>query len=192
MPRRVFVLLHGKRCSGKDTVAKLLHDRFGCVHVSFAEQVKREYADIYGLDLDRLLNDRDYKEEHRQGLINHAMQAREINPDWWIIAVSHTDIERDRVVVVSDHRFLNDRTVLGKENIVITVHVTASEETRKARGWTPRPEIDSHASECELDGVSDDVVVPNDGPGLPDVDPIMTAVISACLPRLQWDNLACF
>ncbi|KAG8431735.1 hypothetical protein GDO86_020240 [Hymenochirus boettgeri] len=70
------------------------------------------------------------------------------------------------VMIVSDARRLSDldwfRSSYG--DVLQTVRVVASEQTRKARGWVYTPEVDDAVSECGLDqGVSFDWIIPNDG-----------------------------
>ncbi|NXE16591.1 PMVK kinase, partial [Lophotis ruficrista] len=70
------------------------------------------------------------------------------------------------VQVVSDARRLSDvewfRDVYG--DVVQTVRVVASEETRKRRNWVFVAGVDDTESECGLDqGVAFDWVITNDG-----------------------------
>ncbi|NWT33894.1 PMVK kinase, partial [Cardinalis cardinalis] len=70
------------------------------------------------------------------------------------------------VQVVSDTRRLSDvewfRAAYG--DVVQTVRVVASEETRKRRNWVFVPGVDDAESECGLDqGVAFDWVITNDG-----------------------------
>ncbi|XP_021238758.1 phosphomevalonate kinase [Numida meleagris] len=72
------------------------------------------------------------------------------------------------VWVVSDTRRLSDvewfRDAYG--DAVLTVRVTATEETRKRRSWVFVAGVDDAESECGLDqGVLFDWVIANDGDG---------------------------
>lgn len=149
-----WVLISGRRCAGKDTVAEILLGRLGPMggtRVAFADLVKREAADKHGLDLERLLDNsresREYKEEHRTKLIALAMEARERDPDHWV-ALAWKRYQNTPIVVVSDWRFDNETAYLrARVGHVICVRVEAADGDRAARGWMPNPAVDASASE---------------------------------------------
>lgn len=61
MQRSFVIGMLGKRGCGKDTVAGLLTERYGFVRLAFADELKKEVAEHYGVSVD-LLNDRVLKE----------------------------------------------------------------------------------------------------------------------------------
>ncbi|KAI0882829.1 phosphoribosyl transferase domain protein [Annulohypoxylon maeteangense] len=73
---KLIILVTGESCTGKDYCAQFWASFFiACTKenltahvVSISDDTKREYASATGADLDRLLRDRAYKEQHRPAL----------------------------------------------------------------------------------------------------------------------------
>ncbi|NXK14672.1 PMVK kinase, partial [Herpetotheres cachinnans] len=140
----------------------------------------------HGLDFQRLLDASAYKEMYRQDMIRWGEERRRANPGFfcrmavegaaqpvWVSSgglrgsAGHgAGADRTPAQVVSDTRRLSDvewfRDVYG--DVVQTVRVVASEETRKRRNWVFVAGVDDAESECGLDqGVAFDWVITNDG-----------------------------
>ncbi|KAK0381115.1 hypothetical protein CLIM01_01472 [Colletotrichum limetticola] len=69
----LIIAVTGDSCAGKDYCAKIWGDFFNrCGNIarvaSISDSIKREFSAVAGVDLDRLLSDREYKEKHRPGL----------------------------------------------------------------------------------------------------------------------------
>ncbi|KAM6331069.1 phosphomevalonate kinase [Alca torda] len=164
---RAVLLLSGKRKSGKDFVAEELRSRLGpdvCTVLRLSGPLKEQYAKDHGLDFQRLLDASAYKETYRQDMIRWGEEKRRADPGFFC----RTAVEgaAQPVWVVSDTRRLSDvewfRDVYG--DVVQTVRVVASEETRKRRNWVFVAGVDDAESECGLDqGVAFDWVITNDG-----------------------------
>lgn len=161
-----FVLVGGKRCAGKDTIAARLRyyveNRFNddrsvvVVWTSFAEAVKREAADKHQLDFDRLKNDPAYEREHHQMLTDLDKQRRQEDKNYWVdkVFAAHGGA---RIVIIIDWRFYAEKDRLRDFGArVICVHVRADEETRRRRGWIPNPVIDNDETETALDNCAED------------------------------------
>lgn len=189
----IWILVSGKRYAGKDTVANLLAERLRdagrcVVRTSFALGVKTDTAITYGLDLDRLLNDAAYKEEHRALLIAHGKAMREKDESYWIaqawnaanvsIAMQNGRSSPLRpIVIVSDWRFVNEGEWIARRTSVIRVRVHANNWARAARGWVYNAAVDSDVSEVALDEAHVDVNVTNEGEIVPAlIDPIIAAI----------------
>ncbi|KAM9251899.1 phosphomevalonate kinase [Cariama cristata] len=164
---RAVLLLSGKRKSGKDFVAEELRSRLGpdvCTVLRLSGPLKEQYAKEHGLDFQRLLDASAYKETYRQDMIRWGEEKRRADPGFFC----RTAVEgaAQPVWVVSDTRRLSDvewfQDVYG--DVVQTVRVVASEETRKRRNWAFVAGVDDAESECGLDqGVAFDWVIANDG-----------------------------
>ncbi|NWQ98007.1 PMVK kinase, partial [Burhinus bistriatus] len=141
----------------------------------------------HGLDFQRLLDASAYKETYRQDMIRWGEEKRRTDPGFfcrtavegaaqpvWVsggsVRGAHgargAGADRAPVQVVSDTRRLSDvewfRDVYG--DLVQTVRVVATEETRKRRSWIFVAGVDDAESECGLDqGVTFDWVITNDG-----------------------------
>ncbi|NWZ59617.1 PMVK kinase, partial [Haliaeetus albicilla] len=118
----------------------------------------------HGLDFQRLLDASAYKEMYRQDMIRWGEEKRCADPGFFC----RTAVEgaAQPVWVVSDTRRLSDvewfRDVYG--DVVQTVRVVATEETRKRRNWVFVTGVDDTESECGLDqGVAFDWVITNNG-----------------------------
>ncbi|NXT64583.1 PMVK kinase, partial [Chaetops frenatus] len=118
----------------------------------------------HGLDFQQLLDASAYKEIFRQDMIRWGEEKRHTDPGFFCRAAVEGALQP--VWVVSDTRRLSDvewfRDAYG--DVVQTVRVVASEETRKRRNWVFVTGVDDTESECGLDrGVAFDWVITNDG-----------------------------
>ncbi|KAM9264448.1 phosphomevalonate kinase [Morus bassanus] len=164
---RAVLLLSGKRKSGKDFVAEELRSRLGpdvCAVLRLSGPLKEQYAKEHGLDFQRLLDASAYKETYRQDMIRWGEEKRLADPGFFCRTV--VEGAAQPVWVVSDTRRLSDvewfRDIYG--DVVQTVRVVATEETRKRRNWVFVAGVDDAESECGLDqGVAFDWVITNDG-----------------------------
>lgn len=78
------IFLIGKAGSGKDTVAKLFAN-YGYSRLAFADALKKDYYSGICVDYCADTEDRDFKEKHRQGLINYGEYMRnEYGKYYWI------------------------------------------------------------------------------------------------------------
>ncbi|KAM6234297.1 LOW QUALITY PROTEIN: phosphomevalonate kinase [Porphyrio hochstetteri] len=161
------LLLSGKRKSGKDFVAEELRSRLGpdvCAVLRLSAPLKELYAQEHGLDFQQLLGASAYKELYRRDMIRWGEERRRADPGCFCRAALEGAAQP--VWVVSDTRRLSDvewfRGAYG--DVVRTVRVVASEETRKRRNWVFVAGVDDAESECGLDqGVAFDWVITNDG-----------------------------
>ncbi|NXJ08653.1 PMVK kinase, partial [Odontophorus gujanensis] len=121
----------------------------------------------HGLDFQRLLDASAYKEQYRQDMIRWGEEKRRADPGFFCRTAVQGAAQP--VWVVSDTRRLSDvewfRGAYG--DAVLTVRVTATEETRRRRSWVFVAGVDDAESECGLDqGVPFDWVIANDGDGV--------------------------
>jgi|TARA_R110000796_G_scaffold40476_3_gene100241 dephospho-CoA kinase len=78
------IFLIGKAGSGKDTVAKLFADD-GYKRLAFADALKKDYYSEFCVNYCSDTEDRDFKEKHRQGLINYGEHMRNTQgKSYWI------------------------------------------------------------------------------------------------------------
>uniref|UniRef100_A0A8B9GHI4 Phosphomevalonate kinase n=1 Tax=Amazona collaria TaxID=241587 RepID=A0A8B9GHI4_9PSIT len=184
---RAVLLLSGKRKSGKDFVAEELRGRLGpdvCAVLRLSGPLKEQYSKEHGLDFQRLLDASAYKETFRQDMIRWGEEKRRADPGFFCRAAVEGAVQP--VWVVSDTRRLSDvewfRDVYG--DVVQTVRVVATEETRKRRNWVFVAGVDDAESECGLDqGVSFDWVITNDGDEL-SLDQQLETLLQALHSRL--------
>jgi len=161
----MIVGISGKLRSGKDTVAEILLDAFGetaCKRMALADVLKEECSEIYGLDLERVYNDYDYKEEIRHILIKHGADRRAEDIDYWVKKVLET--MTNPVTLVPDVRYRNevDTLATGADKALL-IRINTTDEARVRHGWN-RSKADTDPSECQLDGYTEwDLVVNNNG-----------------------------
>uniref|UniRef100_V9L5G1 Phosphomevalonate kinase n=1 Tax=Callorhinchus milii TaxID=7868 RepID=V9L5G1_CALMI len=163
----VVLVLSGKRKSGKDAAANLAHGRLGsevCAVLRLSAPLKEQYAKEHGLDYEELLGAGEYKERYRAAMILWGEERRAHDPGFFCReAVRHAT---QPVWIVSDARRLSDVEWFRQHysSVLQTVRVSASEDTRKQRGWEFTPGVDDAESECGLDqGVQWDWLIANDG-----------------------------
>lgn len=144
---KLIILVTGESCTGKDYCADIwVAVLIACTHksltaraVSISDAIKREYAAATGAEMNRLLRDRAYKEEHRaalttffQGQVRHRPRL----PEEHFLNVVYGAVEEDVLVITGmrDEAPVAALSHLVPESRVLEVRVKASEETRRARG----------------------------------------------------------
>jgi phosphomevalonate kinase len=162
------ILISGKRCAGKDTFAQVLkkyleekQNKF--VHLThFADECKRLFASQSGTDYQRLLNDREYKEQHRAELTNFYTKSKTDNVLMFCEGITGQlkamDPHKQNVVIVSDLRhqfevayfkkFNQDHPDMIKQ--LVLVRIEANNSVKELRGWKLSA-IDSDTTEIDLD-----------------------------------------
>jgi adenine phosphoribosyltransferase/phosphomevalonate kinase len=149
MEPKLIILVTGESGAGKDYCADGWLSIFTNTHynltartASISDATKREYAAATGADLDRLLSDRAYKEQHRPALTaffqEQVQQRSELPKEHFLEVVRHavgvdvlliTGMRDDAPVALFSH--------LVPDSRLVEVHIQASEETRQTRrGFT--------------------------------------------------------
>ena len=153
---KLLVLLSGKRTVGKDFIADLLDCAFSShgftVYRSALGNVnKKLYAEKFGIEVERLFNDRDFKETHRAAMIEHHKQLNAADPEWCLMTVLEAASGSD-IMILSDLRTSKDLNWFKNQEIpVMLLRITASNDARKDRGWVPCPLKDALFTETDLD-----------------------------------------
>ncbi|KAL4885688.1 hypothetical protein BJY04DRAFT_231107 [Aspergillus karnatakaensis] len=130
----LIILVTGESCAGKDYCANLWASAFIASGkdltarvVSISDVTKREYAAATGVDVDRLLRDREYKEQHRSALtefFQDQVRDRPRLPEEHFLSVVQNAVDRAPVAAFSQS---------VPESRLIEIHVKASQETRRSR-----------------------------------------------------------
>lgn len=153
---KLLVLLSGKRASGKDYVANLLDKAFSergfkVCRTALGNINKQVYANLVGIDVERLLNDRAFKEEHRVAIVEHHTKRNSDDPEWCLKLVFEKVVGSD-IMILSDLRTLADLIWFQKQKIpVVLLRINASDGARKECGWDPSPVKDMLHTETDLD-----------------------------------------
>jgi len=155
--KRCFVLISGKRGTGKDFTggrlkAALWSRGLGCLRLAMADEMKRRYAEKTSTDFYRLMKDRQYKEQHRKGITQLRRDIEERDRAFFHrMVIRRSFAVPANVVIVTDTRTPYDIQFFKDHEEVLTMRISASEEIRKERGWDPDPEKDLEESEVGLD-----------------------------------------
>lgn len=167
-------LISGKRKSGKTYIANKRAAEatyVECKQFAHADAAKRMAAEKYGLDAERLIRDNDYKEQHRSKIIEVCDAARAENPLVFCqklraeIEAWADDQEHGGVALITDLRLSAEYTFWRNfaddmDWEFFHTHVTASDDTRRARGWVFTPGVDDHYTETELE--QDQSIIPDE------------------------------
>ena len=79
------IVFSGKQFSGKDTVAKILLERFKTFkRIGIADAIKMRYAEQKGLTIDEIEKN---KPIYRQDLIDLGDWGRAQSPDYWLNSI---------------------------------------------------------------------------------------------------------
>ncbi|KAI7762688.1 hypothetical protein LZL87_014251 [Fusarium oxysporum] len=164
MKQKLIILATGESGVGKDYCADVwvsMFTRCAYTHckarkVSISDATKREYAAATGADLDALLGDRTYKEQHRPALtaffkeqmrqqprlpVKHFLNAVSDAADMDVLVI--TGMRDEAPTATLSHLVPNSR--------LLDIRVTASEETRQARRKCPVNDNDQHDYHCKND-----------------------------------------
>lgn len=143
---KLIILVTGESGAGKDYCAHIWVTTFitsgygslkACA-VSISDATKREYAISTGADLERLLGDRPYKEQHRRALTrffhDQVCQRPRLREEHFLSMV-HNAIDVDVLLITGmrDEAPIARFPHLVPESRVIEVRINASRETRSAR-----------------------------------------------------------
>jgi len=166
----MFILISGKRCSGKDYCGDLLEKylkemvsesstkNIKVATKSFALRLKEHFASDNGCSLERLLNDRPYKEIYRKQLIEYSKEYEDVK---WVRTV-YNESEED-IVIITDFRYNIEYEYINIRENLRTVKIVCKDETRISRGWVYDESIDELEGETELNSFDLwDYVIRND------------------------------
>jgi adenine phosphoribosyltransferase/phosphomevalonate kinase len=146
MEQKAIILVTGESCAGKDYCADVWVSVFiRCAHksltartVSISNATKREYAAATGADLDRLLEDRAYKEQHRLALTTffreQVRQQPRLPEEHFLDAVyGAVDVDVLLITGMRDEAPVAALSHLVPDTRLLEVHVQASKQTRQIR-----------------------------------------------------------
>jgi phosphomevalonate kinase len=204
--RGVVVIFCGRRFAGKDWLAAIVRDTLGALLrdasgenvsvASISDSTKYAYAkETPGIEADRLIQDRAYKERHREGLT--AFYERKKSQDVSFEAKCFVDLVQSEpadILLLTGVRDGLDyaRRLAGRP--VLFVHVTATDESKQSRGWIgPTPTIDDSNGESKADSMPTsfwDLVYENDSASNADAAVTWTkqelapAILKCCVRHL--------
>jgi len=161
------VLVSGKRCTGKDYACDQAIDylvnshNLNCIKISHSDMVKQLFCEQTGANLDKMLVDREYKELHRNKMIEFAQKQQRSNPvilsEFVLEKILNTKSTQTTIVFISDFRRKMEQSffeqAFGPKKIM-TIRINSSNENREKRGWKYDPIKDTRYTECELDDKS--------------------------------------
>ncbi|EED16931.1 conserved hypothetical protein [Talaromyces stipitatus ATCC 10500] len=143
-PKLIF-LVTGKSGVGKDHCAKVwvemfdgYDNEFKMRAVSISDVLKRKYAAARGADLNMLLNDRAYKEQHRAALTEFFQEQVRNRPklpeeNFLNLVSEHSDADVLLITGMRDEAPLAAFSHLVPDSRLLDVRVQASEEMRRIR-----------------------------------------------------------
>jgi adenine phosphoribosyltransferase/phosphomevalonate kinase len=144
---KLIVLVTGESCAGKDycadvwasVLSRATSEDLSTRVVSISDATKREYAAATGIDLHRLLGDREFKEQHRPALtafFQEQVRQRPDLPQEHFLEVVHQAVGTDVLLITGmrDEAPVATLSHLVPESRLIEVYVQAVAETRHTRG----------------------------------------------------------
>ncbi|KAL9090901.1 MAG: hypothetical protein Q9165_005109 [Trypethelium subeluteriae] len=143
---KLIILVTGESCAGKDYCADIWVSELGrrtqqsltVRMASISDATKREYAAATGADLDHLLQDRAYKEQHRPALtafFQEQVRQRPRLPEEHFLNVVNGAIDVDVLLVTGmrDEAPIAAFSYLVPDTRLLEVHVRAGDRTRRVR-----------------------------------------------------------
>ncbi|XP_070542180.1 phosphomevalonate kinase-like [Ptychodera flava] len=189
----IVLVCSGKRKSGKDYITEILQQRLGkdvCAIMRLSKPLKSQYAKENGLDLDRLLDASEYKEQYRAAMIRWGEERRKQEPYYFCRLAVQGNESVKPVWIISDARRKTDVEFFREiyPSAAVTVRVEAEVHVREQRGFLFTKGIDDAESECGLDeGVGWDLIVHNNGDHL-DLDSTLDDICHMVRQRLKEAN----
>ncbi|CAG9536927.1 unnamed protein product [Cercopithifilaria johnstoni] len=187
----VVVCLSGKRKCGKDYVGNLLANRlekigYKVIICGISYPLKEEYAQLNGVDAERLKYDIRYKEIYRQDMVAWGERMRSNDPGYFCRKV-FVNADSADVLIVTDCRRISDieffKIHSGSRLRLLRIETTLP--VRKLRGFVFVRGIDDQMTECGLDEYTDwDIVLTND---VQVVNGILPLNLDECLTRLCFE-----
>lgn len=152
--QKKIIVFSGKQFAGKDTVAKVLLEKFKSFkRIGIADAIKLKYSAQTGLSIEEIEKN---KSQYRQDLINLGNWGRAQDPDYWLNSI----IEYEGNTIVTDIRMKHELDVFRSYG-AFAVRVEASEEARKQRG---KLVSNNDTTETQLDSIKDwDYIIDNSG-----------------------------
>ncbi|KAI1453465.1 hypothetical protein F4805DRAFT_443284 [Annulohypoxylon moriforme] len=143
---KFIILVTGENCAGKDYCAGIWASVIiACTQknltarvISISDATKREYASATGADLDRLLRDRSYKEQHRPALTafyqDQARQRPQLPEEHFLNVVQNAgDIDVLLITGMRDEAPVPTFSPLVPDRKLLEVRVKASKETQQTQ-----------------------------------------------------------
>lgn len=146
----------------------------------------------HGLSFEESLTASSYKESFRLQMLKWSEEVRRNDPNVFLrAAIADSQAERFAVWILVDARRTCDLSFFRSFPCrLVTVRITATDETRVRRGWNWTAGVDDVESECGLDGVTEwDVVIQNDDQSeeqlLQKLDPLIRLAAGCCSHQRQ-------
>lgn len=122
------ILLSGIAGSGKDTFFHLASEMFPNIfeRFAFADELKKELSGKIkkDYDIDIFSCSREEKEKVRELLISHGMKRREESQgEYWVKKITPWLKACKKMPIITDFRFLNERTLLSKSFETYSIHI---------------------------------------------------------------------
>lgn len=156
---KLVILVTGKSGVGKDYCANIWvsvfsHHDCKVRAVSISDATKREYAASTGADLDLLLSDRAYKEEHRPALSVYFQEQTRQRPQLPVehfqnVVYENSDVDVLFITGMRDVAPVANFSHLVPESRILDVHVQVSEQLRRTRRELHSHEDDRDVSDSE-------------------------------------------
>ncbi|XP_014614869.1 PREDICTED: phosphomevalonate kinase [Polistes canadensis] len=178
---KCILLFSGKRKCGKDFITDILHKRLGddkSVIIKISGPIKLHWSKNSGLDLNKLLDNSEYKEQYRFEMIKWSESIRKKDSGYFCRAAIDMYNVRDKPIwIVSDTRRKTDIHWFQEnyKGLCKTIRVIANPELRQQRGWKFVAGIDDAETECDLDDFDNwDLKIENNGN---DVETILEKIL---------------
>jgi len=155
----LWILISGKRCSGKSTLAEKIHrmyinNNITVSIIAIADALKISFCNANNLDIQKM-SKYTFKENQRPKLLLYAKtKQNKIGETCWIDEMLQF-IPNTQVVIVSDVRrkyelnaIINHITI--NNDTSVTIRINVPEWVRKKRGWC-NMDLDSNIFETDLD-----------------------------------------
>jgi adenine phosphoribosyltransferase/phosphomevalonate kinase len=166
--RGVVVIFCGRRCVGKDWLAnialkclnRLIDDETGTqvAMARISDETKRAFAEEnLGVDANKLIYDRSYKEKYRKPLtaFYNKMKVRDLSFDARCFAKIVQTAPPGILLLTGMRDGLHYvRSLAGRSTILVKVGATAG--SKVSRGWVYDPDIDESSGECAADAMPED------------------------------------
>ena len=155
-------IISGKRHTGKDFVSLRLQKyikeqlKKNCVFWSGSNVLKREYCEFAGLDLDKMLTDRKYKEENRAKMTAYFNNVMcKISDDYCNVKlIEDMLLVKEPTYFIFDIRYEFEIDCYVRHKLtpnILKIRINVDDDIKRRRGWSYNPKVDDDLSETCLD-----------------------------------------
>lgn len=188
------IMVGGKRFTGKDFICKFSEKflsgklKINVQFIHATDELKKDFAEFANLNYEKLIQDRQYKEKHRENMTNFANeQISKFGNCYYNMLLKKNVLDKTNVptLYIIDFRYLFELDYYLSLNLyLISIKIEVNKLIKKERGWIFNETIDTNNSEIDIDKFDKwDLIFNNDVDGLSFIEKFL---LDKLVPKLEF------